>query len=150
MSTRTNKKTVDHEKLEATFYDMALKKGLYVPLNPRTVKYKNYMIIKGPDDRWNVFLMPKKIFISSTFLKVSAFAIAKFHELRRTHRIQEAEREDAVFQKNYIDSVFYRNTIIKSKDPVLKDTALWRLELVKVKAKNSKARIDNIFYSLIT
>ena len=141
---------LNHEKIEAQIYDMALRKGLFVPLDQRTIKYKNYMIIKGPDDRWNVFLMPRKLLIASTFLKASALVIAKFHDLHKSHRIQQIEREDAIFQKNYIDSIFYKNTISHTKDPVARDTALWRLDLVKTKIKSSKSLIDNIFYSTLT
>jgi hypothetical protein len=71
---------MDSEKLEAQIYDMAVRSGMFVPINPRSTKYKNYMIVRGPDDMWNVFQMPRKILISTTYLKVSAFAIAKLHD----------------------------------------------------------------------
>jgi len=140
----------NQEKVEEQIYDIALRSGIFVPINQRTIKYKNYMIIKGPDDRWNVFLMPKKLLIVSTFLKASALAIAKFHDSYKSHRIQQIEKEDAIFQKNYLDSIFYKNTIEKTKDPVTRDTASWRLDLVKTKIKSSKSLINNIFYSTLT
>jgi hypothetical protein len=80
-------------------------------------------------------------------LKVSAFAIAKLHDKKWTIRIDDIEKEDKRFQKNYMDSVFYKNTMKVSKDYVTKDTALWRWELVTEQVKDAKSRIDGIFYA---
>lgn len=138
---------INTDRIDAIFYDIAVRSGMFVPVNNRTVRYKKYMILRGPDDRWNVFSMPNKSLISSTFLKVSAFAVAKLHDQHKTSRLQEVERQDALFQKNYLDSVFYKNTMSVSKDDVKKDVALWRYELVKEQVKGAKAQIDRIFYS---
>ena len=145
--TSTPTPKMDSEKLEAQIYDMAVRSGMFVPINPRSTKYKNYMIIRGPDDLWNVFLMPKKILIATTYLKVSAFAIAKLHDKKWATRIDDIEKEDKRFQKNYIDSVFYKNTMKVAKDYITKDTALWRWEIVNEQVKDAKSRIDGIFYS---
>jgi hypothetical protein len=144
-STQTPK--MESEKLEAQIYDMAVRSGMFVPIDARSTKYKTYMIIRGPDDQWNVFLMPRKILLATTYLKVSAFAIAKLHDKNMTTRIDEVAKEDKVFQKNYTDSLFYKNTMKVAKDYITKDTALWRWEIVNEYVKASKTRIDDIFYS---
>jgi hypothetical protein len=79
---------------------MAVRSGMFVPVDSRTFRYKRYMILRGPDDRWNVFLMPTKQLIASTFLKVTAFALVKMHEKKMSHRMQELEDHDLKFQKN--------------------------------------------------
>ena len=146
-STQIDNMNINTEKLEANIYDMAVRSGMFVPVNNRSFRYKKYMIVRGPDDRWNVFLMPAKRLVSSTFLKVTAFAVAKMHEKNMSHRTQELEDHDAKFQKNYNDSVFYKNTMNVAKDTVKRDTALWRYELVNEKVKMAKSQIDRIFYS---
>jgi len=138
---------INNEKLEAQIYDMAVRSGMFVPLNTRSFKFKNYMVIRGPDDSWNVFHMPRKSLIATTFLKVSAFAIAKLHDKKWVTRITDIEKEDKRFQKNYNDLVFYKNTMKVAKDNVTKDTALWRFEIVNEHVKASKAQIDSIFYA---
>lgn len=145
--TSTQTPNIDSEKLEAQIYDIAVRSGMFVPINARSTKYKNYMIVRGPDDMWNVFMMPGKRLISTTYLKVSAFAIAKLHDTKSSSRIADIEKEDKLFQKNYIDSLFYKNTMKVSKDYITKDTALWRWEIVNESVKASKSRIDGIFYS---
>ena len=96
---------------------------------------------------WNVFQMPRKMLIATTYLKVSAFAIAKLHDKKWSTRIDDVEKEDKRFQKNYTDSVFYKNTMKVSKDYITKDTALWRWELVNEQVKDAKSRIDALFYA---
>ena len=145
--TSTQTDNMNTEKLEAQIYDMAVRSGMFVPVDSRSFRYKKYMILRGPDDRWNVFLMPTKQLIASTFLKVTAFAMVKMHEKRVSHRMQELEDHDSQFQKNYNDSVFYKNTMNVSKDSVRRDNALWRYELVNEKVKSAKSQIDRIFYS---
>ena len=105
------------------------------------------MIVRGPDDLWNVFhLKPSKRIVARTFLKISSFAICKAHEKNLNAKIKEIEEEDKKFKKNYIDSVFYKNTYKITNDQIKKDTALWRYEIVYSRAKESKTRIDQIFY----
>ena len=148
--TQTNK-LMDINRIEEQIYDMAVRSGMFVPINARSFRFKKYMIVHGPDDRWNVFLMPRNILIANTFLKVSAFAIAKLHDKgNRSTSVNKIEKEDARFQKNYLDSVFYKNTMKVTKDAARKDTALWRFEIVNQEVKGAKNQIDAIFYSSLT
>jgi hypothetical protein len=138
---------INPEKIEAEIYDIAVRSGMFVPIDKRSIRYKKYMIIKGPDDRWNVFQLPGKRLISSSFLKVTAFAVAKLHDQKKITSVDKVQSADTRFQKNYNDSVFYKNTMKVSKDLVTKDTALWRYEMVKAEVKSAKDEIDAIFYS---
>lgn len=141
---------MDHQRIEEQIYDMAVRSGMFVPVNNRSFRYKSYMILQGPDERWHVFLMPRKILIANTFLKISAFAIAKLHDKGRPSTTDRIINEDAKFQKNYLDSLFYKNTIKVSKDAVRKDIARWRFEIVNQEVKSAKSQIDAIFYSSLT
>lgn len=139
-----------HE-LEGMLKDIALKSGIFVPISKDLIRYKKYSIIKLSDGSWGVFYNEdKKRHIANTFLKVSAFAVCKMHEKHQTARIQEVERNDRIFEKNYTDSLIYKNTYKKTSDNVIKDTALWRYELAHAKAKHAKQIIDHAFYRSIT
>lgn len=140
----------ESRELEALLYDMAVKSGLFVPLSKTSFKYKNYMILKGPDDLWHTFMLkPNKQHVGRTFLKVSAFAICKLHDQNKHKLIEEVKIEDRVFERNYIDSLYYKKTYQRTKDATTRDTALWRYEIVQTKAKAAKSRIDDIFYASI-
>lgn len=136
------------ESIESLIYDMAVRAGVFVPINNRSYKYKNYMVINGPNGSWNVFLMPRKVHIATTFLKVSAFAACKLHENEKLLSLEQLLKNDAVFEKNYIDSVHYKKTYNITQDSVRKDTAEWRWEISLLKAKIAKAKIDRLFKML--
>lgn len=136
--------------LEGMLMDIALNSGIFVPINRDTIKYKNYLITRDHPDGWNVFRLDKrKKHIANTFLKVSAFAVVKLHEKRQGHRIDEVLRNDHIFEKNYVDSLYYKNTFKRAKDLLIRDTVLWRYEIAHAKAKHSKKLIDGMFYSSV-
>ena len=134
-------------ELDSMLYDFVTKGGMIVPINRYTFKYRNYLIV-NTDNEWNVFYLTNiKNHIASTFLKVSAFAICKAHEAGLKSKIKEILKHDDVFEKNYLDSLVFKNTIIKSADLDIKQTAVCRFEIVQTKAKYAKHKIDNLFYS---
>ena len=145
-----NLRETAHE-LEGMLKDIALKSGIFVPISKDLIRYKKYSIIRLSDGSWGVFHNDvKKRHIANTFLKVSAFTVCKLHEKHQTARIQEVERNDRIFEKNYMDSLIYKNTYKRTADLVIKDTALWRYELAHAKAKHAKQIIDSAFYTSIT
>ena len=135
------------QEFEGMLRDIALKSGIFVPIGKDLIKYKKYSIIRLDDNSWAVFYNDlKKKHISTTFLKVSAFAVCKMHEKKMSGRIQEVELNDQVFEKNYIDSLVYKNTYKRTADVATRDTALWRYEIAHAKAKQAKQIIDRLFY----
>lgn len=138
------------KELDSMLYDLILKSGIFIPINKNTFNYKNYQVSKNTDGSWNVFLFSdRKHHIANTFLKVTAFTVCKLHEKGQYQRVDEILEDDRIFEKNYTDSLFYKNTVKISNDNVSKDTALWRYEIVHHKAKEAKGRIDRHFYSSI-
>lgn len=151
MSTRIANTSLKSCELEALLYDMAVKHGLFVPIDKTSFKYKHYMIIKGPDSLWHVFLLkPSKQLIGQTILKVSAFAICKLHDMGNKYLIKNVKNEDKIFERNYIDSLYYSEVYHQTSNDITRDTTLWRYELAQTKAKEAKARVDRIFYNSIT
>jgi len=123
---------------------------MFVNLDKNTLKYKQFVVEKR-QGIWSSYyiLKGKKIKISETFLKVSALAVCKLHEKKKNKSIEEIVKKDRLFEKNYIDSVYYKNTFKRTRDQLLKDTALWRYEISHGKAKSAKQYIDKEFYSLL-
>jgi hypothetical protein len=123
---------------------------MFVNINKNTLKYKNFIVEKRQSTWTSYYILKgRKIKISDTFLKVSALAVCKLHENKKFKSLEEIVKRDQLFQKNYIDSVFYKNTFKRTRDQLLKDTALWRYEISHGKAKTAKQYIDKEFYSLL-
>jgi hypothetical protein len=136
------------QELDAMLYDVIMQAGIFVPVNKTTFQSKKYQV-KKTEEGWSVYDLSTKIKLADTYLKVSAFAVCKLHEKRLSARVQEVLYEDTLFSKNYIDSLFHKNTVKTSKDTAIKDNATWRYELVHGRAKRAKDRIDSLFYSSI-
>jgi hypothetical protein len=133
--------------LDSMLYDFVTKGGMIIPVNRHTFKYRNYLLVNS-DNGWDVFYLTNiKNHIACTFLKVSAFAICKAHELGSKSKIKEILKYDNVFEKNYLDSLVFKHTIVNSADCDIKQTAICRFELVQSKAKYAKHKLDNLFYS---
>lgn len=136
--------------LDSMLSDIVVKQGIFVAINKRQIRYKNYILIRDDNSDWNVILeKDKKIHLAKVFLKISAFAICKLHEKGKIRSLEEVKTNDAVFKKNYIDSQFYRKTIQRTDNDVTRDNAQWRFEIVQANAKQAKDRIDALFYSSI-
>jgi hypothetical protein len=139
------------QELETMLHDLIVKHGLFVPISKTVFRYKEYIIEKNKDGSWDIFKVTSyKQHIANTFLKVSAFAVCKLHEKRKALTVEEILREDKEFEKNYLDSICYKNTLKKSPDSISKDTALWRYEIVHNNARLAKERIDRQFYAIVT
>lgn len=136
--------------LDSMLSDIVVKQGIFVAVNKRQIRYKNYIILRDENSDWTVILVKdKKVHLATVFLKISAFAICKLHEKGKLRSIEEVKSNDAIFKKNYIDSQFYRKTIQKTDNDISRDNAQWRFEIVQSNAKQAKDRIDTIFYSSI-
>lgn len=136
--------------LDSMLSDIVVKQGIFVAIDKRQIRYKNYIIIRNDHNDWNVILVKdKKIHLATVFLKISAFAVCKLHEKKKLSRLEEIKSNDAIFKKNYIDSQFYRKTVQNTDNDVTRDNAQWRFEIVQANAKKAKDRIDALFYSSI-
>jgi hypothetical protein len=136
--------------LDSMLSDIVVKQGIFVAIDKRQIRYKNYIIIRNDHNDWNVILVKdKKIHLATVFLKISAFAVCKLHEKKKLSRLEEIKSNDAIFKKNYIDSQFYRKTVQNTDNNVTRDNAQWRFEIVQANAKQAKDRIDALFYSSI-
>jgi hypothetical protein len=137
------------QELDQLLHDIVVKQGMFVPVKKTLLRYKNYALVKNQDGDWIVMLLVngRKIHIATVFLKVTAFAVCKLHEQKKTARLDEVKNDDEIFRKNYINSVYYKKTVQTSTVNETRDNALWRYEIASAEAKGAKERIDRAFYS---
>jgi hypothetical protein len=147
MSIRTSEIKKSSEDLDNMLFDIMIKSGVFVPMNKNQFRFKNYLIDRE-NQAWNIYYQKKKI--CTTFLKVSAFAACRLHDQRKRKDLTEMLELDKIFQKNYLDILFYKHTLKNSKDYLKLDTALWRYEISSDKARAAKQKIDKTFYSSLT
>jgi hypothetical protein len=134
---------------EELFIEIAIN-NVFVPVSKNKLQYKNFVIEKK-EGRWQVIQQYKGYhrYIADTFLKITAFAICKLYDAQKLNIVDAVIKKDYEFEKNYIDSIYYKNTFKKTNSQVLKDTVIWRYEIAHSKAKQAKHSIDKEFYSLL-
>ena len=83
--------------------------------------------------------------IAITFSKTAALALAK--SLAKGHNNTKTVMElDQTIQKNYMDALFFTNTIKTTKDEFKKDVTQTRLEIAKARTANAKSALDSIIF----
>jgi hypothetical protein len=149
MSTDLSELTSKIQDFEQMIFEIA-SNHMFVNADKNTLKYKQFTVEKR-QGTWTSYysIKGRKFKIADTFLKVTALAVCKLYEKKKFKSIEEIVKKDRLFEKNYIDSVFYKNTFKRTKDQLLKDTTLWRYEISHGKAKTAKQYIDKEFYSLL-
>jgi len=83
--------------------------------------------------------------VAITFSKTAALALAKSLS-KGINRTQEVLSLDQTIQKNYLDAMFFTNTLKTTKDDFKKDVVLTRLEIAKARTANAKSALDSIIF----
>tara|TARA_R110000782_G_scaffold75599_1_gene150891 strand:+ start:221 stop:640 length:420 start_codon:yes stop_codon:yes gene_type:complete len=83
--------------------------------------------------------------VAITFSKTAALALAKSLS-KGTNNISIVMDLDKTIQKNYMDALFFTNTIKTTKDEFKKDVVLTRLEIAKARTANAKSALDSIIF----
>jgi hypothetical protein len=83
--------------------------------------------------------------IAITFSKTAALALAK--SLAKGHNNTNTVMDlDNTIRKNYMDALFFTNTIKTTKDDFKRDVVLTRLEIAKARTANAKSALDRIIF----
>ena len=83
--------------------------------------------------------------VAITFSKTAALALAKSLS-KGINRTQEVLSLDQTIQKNYLDAMFFTNTLKTTNDDFKKDVVLTRLEIAKARTANAKSALDSIIF----
>jgi len=83
--------------------------------------------------------------VAITFSKTAALALAKSLS-KGINRTQEVLSLDQTIQKNYLDAMFFTNTLKTTKDDFKKDVVLTRLEIAKARTATAKSALDSIIF----
>jgi hypothetical protein len=83
--------------------------------------------------------------VAITFSKTAALALAKSLS-KGTNNMSTVMDLDKTIQKNYMDALFFTNTIKTTKDEFKKDVILTRLEIAKSRTAYAKAVLDSIIF----
>ena len=110
-----------------------------------SVRIKNMIVRKSPNG-YLVYDTKDNRQVARTFCKTSAIAIAKSCAQGKD-LVESILRYDAIIQKNYIDSIFYKNSMKKTKDSSRLDILEIRFDEARIKTESAKRSLDNIIFA---
>ena len=110
-----------------------------------SIRIKN-MVIRKSRNGYLVYNTKENKQVAKTFCKSSAVAIAK-SMAKGFDVIDQDMIWDQIIEKNYIDSIFYKNTMKKTKDEFKKDIIEIRFEDAKYRTEYAKHNLDTIIFS---
>jgi len=105
--------------------------------NYRIYAFKNKYVIKSTDTKER---------IAETFCKASALAIAKNCARNSKFNISQIMYLDKKIEKHFFDSLFYRNSIDKTKDSFKRDIIETRLDIAIQETAQAKNNLDRFIF----
>jgi hypothetical protein len=93
-----------------------------------------------------IFDTSKKQKVTETFSKSGAIAAAKANNDNDTTRLKNVVDLDRQLQKYYMDALFYRNTMRKSKDEFKRELTAVRYDIACEKVTSIRSAIESFVY----
>jgi hypothetical protein len=103
------------------------------------------MVVRDSKKGFLIYNCQENKQVAITFSKTAALALAKSLS-KGTNNISIVMDLDKTIQKNYMDALFFTNTIKTTKDEFKKDVILTRLEIAKARTANAKSALDSIIF----
>jgi hypothetical protein len=103
------------------------------------------MVIRDSKKGFLIFDCQENRQIAITFSKTAAIALAK-SLAKGNNNIDTVMNLDNTIQKNYMDALFFTNTIKTTKDDFRKDVSMIRLEIAKLRTAHAKSALDRIIF----
>lgn len=105
-----------------------------------------HMLVQKRKNDYTVYDTKENKHIAHLFCKTSAVALAKC--LSQGYDASKRIRElDHIIQKNYIDCLFYKNTINKTKDTTVKEVTSIRYDIARTRTHDAKEKLDRFIFS---
>jgi len=105
-----------------------------------SIRIKHYVIRKA----WHGYLIydtKENKQVTSYYSKSAAVAHVYCCVHNRTFKISEIAKLDNLLSKHHVDSLFYKNTIEKSKDELKRSVAESRLDIALTYTHDAKAKL---------
>lgn len=114
-----------------------------------SIRIGKYVVRTNRKGYYKVFSCEDNKLLTETFSKRAALALAKTLATRENHSVtcEKIIQLDKEIQKWYNDCVFYKNTIIKTKDDIKRDIISTRYDIAKQKTNTVKDQLDKYIYS---
>lgn len=127
---------INEASLDETLFPVQRGNNIQIK-NYRIYAFKNKYVIKTIDTKERV---------AETFCKASALAIAKNLARNKHFNINQIKYLDRKIEKHFFDSLFYRNSISKTKDSFKREIIETRLDIAIQETAQAKNNLDRFIF----
>lgn len=127
---------INEASLDETLFPIQRGNNIQIK-NYRIYAFKNKYVIKTIDTKERV---------AETFCKASALAIAKNLARNKHFNINQIKYLDKKIEKHFFDSLFYRNSISKTKDSFKREIIETRLDIAIQETAQAKNNLDRFIF----
>ena len=127
---------INEASLDETLFPIQRGNNIQIK-NYRIYAFKNKYVIKTIDTKERV---------AETFCKASALAIAKNLARNKDFNINQIKYLDRKIEKHFFDSLFYRNSISKTKDSFKREIIETRLDIAIQETAQAKNNLDRFIF----
>lgn len=127
---------INEASLDETLFPIQRGNNIQIK-NYRIYAFKNKYVIKTIDTKERV---------AETFCKASALAIAKNLARNKHFNINQIKYLDRKIEKHFFDSLFYRNSISKTKDSFKREIIETRLDIAIQETAQAKNNLDRFIF----
>ena len=133
------------KSLEQMINEASFDETLFPVQRGNTIEIKNYRIYAFKN-KYVIKSIDTKERIAETFCKASALAIAKNLARDKQFNITQVMYLDNKIEKHFFDSLFYKNSIDKTKNSFKRDIIETRLDIAIYETAQAKNDLDRFIF----
>lgn len=126
--------------------ELAEAAALDIPFEHKGKLHIKHTLVQPSKRGYVVFDTTQKRKLAETFSKTGAVAAAKANNSKNIDRFREIVELDHRLQKHYMDAIFYRHTVRRTKDDFKRDYTQIRLEIALDKVRYLKSALEKFVY----
>lgn len=132
--------------LVSAIEELAEAAALDIPFEHKGKVHIKHTLVQPSKKGYVVFDTAQKRKLAETFSKAGAIAAAKANNAKDTDRFREIIEMDYRLQKHYMDAIFYRHTVKRTKDEFKRDFTQIRLDIALDKVNYLKSALEKFVY----
>lgn len=126
--------------------ELAHTAAIDIPFEHKGKVHIKHTLVQPSKRGYVVFDTAQKKKIAETFSKTAAVAAARANNDRSTERFRKIVDMDKTLQKHYMDAIFFRHTIRRTKDEFKRDYTQTRLDIAIDKVNYLKSALEKFVY----
>lgn len=126
--------------------DLVDNASINIPFEHKGKVHIQHTLVQPSKRGYVIFDTAQKRKLAETFSKTGAIAAAKANNRKSQDEFRKIVGLDQMLQKHYMDAIFFKNTVRKTKDDFKRDLTQIRLDIALEKVNNLRSTLEKFVY----